>query len=316
MQAIESGDVARELLAPPRREPIQGIVIEGGGTHGLSAIAAIDELWQHLDFSELRHVVGTSAGALAGTGIALGLKPRDLLAVARAYPWRNFVEGQARRGGWLSVLFGAEGMCRLDGAKVFLTRLFQAAGMPADVTFADLERITGRDLMIVAWGESFNAERVPEGIKIFSARRTPWVKVIEAALASMAVPFLFDRVEISGRRYSDGGLFWNYAWPVLDLESVPRSACIGVRVDPEIAPDTAYNRSTRRWWRRLIMMARGRLRARSYTPPEWEERTISCRVPDYIDEFDLLAAEKHGDDLIRAGRAGTLEKLREWGVLP
>lgn len=155
------------------------LVLCGGAAHGAIEVGlyrALVELGIEFDF-----IVGTSIGAVNGALIAAGLSPAEL-----AERWRHIRTSDVLdfRRGWLRLLRNAPDLCDGWRTEQFIRRL-----LPFH-TFMHLPRwlaIVATDLMT---GEAVVLE---------------WGDLVEAVLASIALPGLLPPRRYRGRWLIDGG---------------------------------------------------------------------------------------------------------------
>lgn len=132
------------------------------------------------------HYVGTSMGAVIAAAFAAGLSPQDIagrMAGVRTEDVARPLAAAASQGLASPSLFD---ITPLRGVieQIVPARTFAALATPLTVTAVDLD--TG-DLVLFGSG----------------GRDIP---LVDALLASCALPFFYPAVTIDGRRYADGGL--------------------------------------------------------------------------------------------------------------
>lgn len=131
------------------------------------------------------HFVGTSMGAVIGAGFAAGLEPDDVLGRITEAGRRGIARSiLAPLGGlYLSSLMRPEPLRR--AIELFLPAArFDDLQRPLTVTAVDLD--SGELVLFGAGGLD--------------------VPLVDALMASCALPMFFPAVVIDGRRYGDGGL--------------------------------------------------------------------------------------------------------------
>lgn len=162
------------------KSPLTALVLCGGGSRGAVEVGlyrAVVELGIPIDF-----VVGSSIGAVNGALIAAGMSPEDLARHWRSLRTRDIVSS---RWQLVRLLTGASSVFSSDRLRDFLER-----GLPVR-TFRELRL----PLFIVATDlETGEAAVLNEG------------DLIEAILASTALPGLFPPVGWYGRKLVDGAL--------------------------------------------------------------------------------------------------------------
>ena len=214
--------------------PRIALALAGGGPLGaiyeIGALCALDEALEGLDFNQLHHYVGVSAGGFIAAGLANGITPRELCA---AFIQNDSGTGDVFDPSWLMVPAYSEFFRRgamlprlaasaLWGATLGRKSLLHSIGrlgpsLPTgifsneqiDLRLAQLFSRPGRTndfrrlktrLTLVAT-DLDTGEAAPFGRRGFSH-----VPISKAVQASSALPGLFPPVEIDGRHYVDGAL--------------------------------------------------------------------------------------------------------------
>lgn len=162
------------------RGPLTALVLGGGGSRGAVGVGlyrALVELGIRVDL-----IVSSSIGAVNGALIAAGLSPKELEDGWRTLRTKDIV---GSRWQFLRLLSGASSAFSNQSLRALLrsllpVRCFSQLGIPLAVVTTDLE--TGETVVLT------------EG------------DLIEAILASTALPGLFPPIAWQDRRLVDGGL--------------------------------------------------------------------------------------------------------------
>lgn len=206
-----------------KRDPADsriGLALGAGGANGLAHIAILEVL----DRMKLRphRIAGSSIGAVIGAMFAAGMSGANIRElVDQAFVtgdtglMRKLVSGQAMQ--WLELVELEVGNGGLLDSQRILSHFYDS--ISAD-TFADLEvrlDIVAADL----WGT--------QQVVLNDGALLPAVK------ASMAIPGIFEPVEIDGRVLIDGGAVNPVPWDLLfdDCDIVIGIDVNGVRSRPE-----------------------------------------------------------------------------------
>jgi NTE family protein len=175
----------------------KGFVFSGGGSKGIAHAGVL----QYLQEQNIKPscIAGSSAGAIVAAMYAFGKKPEEILEFFKSiffFHWKHFT-------------FKKAGIVDSDSFKHYFHEIF------GEVTLGDLEipiYITATDM-------------VKGKLKIFN----PETKVVDAILASTAVPGTISPYVINGKLYSDGGILNHFP---ADLLVGKCESIIGVYVSP------------------------------------------------------------------------------------
>lgn len=173
-------------LASRKKDKV-AIVLSGGGPLGALQVGALKGLFEHGVRPDM--VVGTSVGSMNAAYLAFNPTPEGVKDMERH--WRDFTEDDLFPGGrfraaWARMfvrgnrLFENTGLQRVISTHLGESTAIEHAQIPLGIVATDLE--TG-------------AERV------FTSG-----PLVEALLASAAMPGVYPPVEIEGRLYTDGGV--------------------------------------------------------------------------------------------------------------
>ncbi|MGB9672584.1 MAG: patatin-like phospholipase family protein [Anaerolineales bacterium] len=184
------------------RRPTVGIALGGGGARGLAHIGVL-EVFER-EGIPIDCMSGTSMGGIIAALYAAGLSPAELseIAISLANP-KNFLR-------FLDLTPPQHGIIKTEKIQAYLSEL-----IGKDTTFADLRfpiSLTSVDLI------TKKIIYLTEG------------SVVEACMATSAVPGLFPPVEKDGMRLVDGGV----------LDNVPAQAARKMGAEYVIAVDVNY----------------------------------------------------------------------------
>ncbi|MBY0486833.1 MAG: patatin-like phospholipase family protein [Flavobacteriaceae bacterium] len=174
-----------------------GFALSGGGTKGLAHAGAIKFLEeQNIKPSQ---IAGTSAGAIVGALYAWGKTPEEILIFFKSiylFHWKHFTLKKA-------------GIIDSESFKKYFEEIFKGAKMddlkiPMHITATDM--VKGK-------------------LKIFNGSDL----IVDAVLASSAVPGVISPYEVDGNFYSDGGILNHFPTDILQGRC---DNIIGVYVSP------------------------------------------------------------------------------------
>lgn len=185
------------------------VVFSGGGVRGIAYAGALKELAvrKGIDWGAkcpaLKQVGGCSIGSLVALCVAIGYTVPELYDMLTSTRLDHLVSLDPLH--LISVMTaGRLGFDSGETLKDFVKGLLAKKGVQENITFESLATLRGIDLHVVATCLDTNC------LETFSPGKTPSVRVVDAIRASMALPPLYEPVEVGGKLYSDGGVLDNF----------------------------------------------------------------------------------------------------------
>jgi NTE family protein len=195
-----------------------GLVLGGGGVVGITwEIGVLAGLGRSgvLDPAEAAVIVGTSAGSVVGTRLALGASLESLVEEQSRPVDDGPATGETAPRGDLSKVMEIFGELRKapavtpEVARIVGQKAMEAETPPEEQWVASFEATigkgtpfpAGRDLRIAALDCNTGERRV------WTAADEGTVDLARAVASSCAVPGMFPTVGIGGSRYTDGGVW-------------------------------------------------------------------------------------------------------------
>ena len=185
------------------------LAIGSGGTAGVGyvgilraihALAGADAYTAWL--RGLRGVAGTSAGAITGLMVVLGLSHEAQDEVFRSLdPSRIF----SMRS--IDQCHRTYGLSDMSGVRTIVRSILSLGGLSEHATLRDLHRFTRTDFVVAVTNLS------EERGEYLHHETHPTVTVIDAVCASSAIPYVFQPVRIDGVVYVDGCLTLSHPDP-------------------------------------------------------------------------------------------------------
>lgn len=175
------------------------LVLSGGALFGCVQIGVLKYI-STLDFyPEIKHVCGTSTGALISFFIVLGFVPKDIEYLITHLDMKYYFNIDS------SLIFTNYG-CN-DGSKIYelLKFILKKKMSNDDITFKEILDKTGYHLTITAC--CINNEKIDW---VFSPDTYPDMSVLLAIRMSISIPGLFTPVIWNGLYMVDGGVYSNY----------------------------------------------------------------------------------------------------------
>ena len=209
------------------------LVFEGGGVLGVAYAGVVQELESRGILENIERVVGTSAGAICALSLALRYPVPEIRKTLEELDFKLFVSKSEpldlpKKYGWYSPSPLRDWLAEL------VHRASEYLGSPKELdgtlTFEELRDLGGRELYVFA--TDLNTRSSAE----FSHRRTPRARVVEAVLASSAIPGFFQSVKFSDNQpdahiYVDGGVLNNFPIMTFDTMDTVNEETIGFKFE-------------------------------------------------------------------------------------
>ncbi|MEE9541894.1 MAG: patatin-like phospholipase family protein [Candidatus Bipolaricaulota bacterium] len=192
--------------------PFRNLVFEGGGVKGVAYIGALKVLEEKGILGQIERIGGTSAGAINAVLLALGYTREEMLPILLDLKFKNFLDDTWGIIPNIERLIKDYGWYKGDYFQKWIGKRIEAKGEPASVTFAQLKANGHRDLYLI--GTNLNTGYS----EVFSAERTPMMKVAKAARISMSIPLFFKAIRSNPFHhvYVDGGVLDNFPVKLFD----------------------------------------------------------------------------------------------------
>jgi len=205
------------------------LVLSGGGIHVTAFIGVIDKL--RYELSSLRNIVGSSGGAIVALLITLGLDAGQIkqivLNITETHRHIDLVIDT-------SMVFSF-GLLRPTFLEELIHTLFKLLNLSTSVTFADLAKLTGKNLVVCT-------TNITEGkVMYLSTDTTPLTRVQHALLMSCSIPLLFPPYSHEGCLYVDSIFTKNF--PIDYAKNKFAGATLGLNIVSRVkhTPDiTSY----------------------------------------------------------------------------
>lgn len=203
---------------------IEHLIISGGGHNILPMFGAIKFLLEkeYFKLSDLKTFDGTSAGALLGFTLLLGLELDEIENYLIHRPWEKIFSITPEQ---IFAAFKTKGLFDVNLVEQIFKPLMNATDIPLDITFLDFYKKNSIEFTVyVTELNSLETEH-------FSYKTTPDMKILDGLYQSSAVPPLFKPCIKGTKCYLDGGVFSNY--PIDDFlkrnTEVDTSKILGIK---------------------------------------------------------------------------------------
>ena len=198
------------------------LVLSSGGARIICHAGALKAFQEAGKLIAVREYVGSSAGAIAAMALAIGYTVQELTDHLLDF---DFSELQDPNAFDVDNVMGFLDTNGLDNGNTMLTyfaRILEQRGFSPRLTFAQLRRLRGTTLRVLATDVQHATPFE------FSPTKTPDISILEGVLASVAIPFYFAprKSPKSGHWLADGGILYHY--PISYLSEEEQEESIGV----------------------------------------------------------------------------------------
>lgn len=213
---------------------IENIILSGGGHNIITMFGAITYLKKvnYIDFSKIKTIDGTSAGALLGFILMLNVDDEDIVTYLVERPWEKVFDITPEI---IFQTFQSKGIFDIKIIEKILDPIMKSSEIERNITFKELYQTNGIDFNVYV-SELNNLEMVR-----LSHETTPDEKIISAIYKSCAIPPLFKPVIENSRCYFDGGVFANYPLHCFlsRMDEIDEDKIFGIKLIYEKSEDDA-----------------------------------------------------------------------------
>lgn len=190
---------------------IENLVFSGGSTRSFAYIGAIEELEKRGILNKVTRFAGASAGSLFATLLALKYNAKEIAECQSVLDFSDLSKNFMFYSMYCIARYDGYGVHTTGHIKNGILNVLSKKGIDSEITLKDIYKLTGNDLVIVTC--NLNREKP---IYLHHAKY-PDVKLIDALLSSISIPFMFrsekhiflEESDIPDY-YIDGGLVDNY----------------------------------------------------------------------------------------------------------
>lgn len=177
------------------------LVLSGGSLKGMALLGCFKYLEERDLLSDVHMLIGTSFGSIIAYLYVLGYTSFEMTSLLK-----TCLENYPKNPMTADCLFNAICNLGIDNGEYIYTMLSEALYNKLhvkDITFIDLAKKTGKDLIVSAVNVTQCTTRY------FNMDDSPTLSVLQAVRMSISIPLIFEPVMFNGDMYVDGGLFDN-----------------------------------------------------------------------------------------------------------
>jgi NTE family protein len=174
------------------------LILSGGGIRGISFLGALKYFKDRGNLEHLNTFIGTSIGSIIATFLCLEYPIEDLFQFMLDLNIDSVTNFQ------ISKLIQQFGLDSGNTLIFVIKQLLVKCGYDENITFKNLQKITGKTLIITATNVNKRC------IKYFNHNDTPNLRIVDAIRMSISIPFLYTAPLYGGDFYVDGGVLDNF----------------------------------------------------------------------------------------------------------
>jgi predicted acylesterase/phospholipase RssA len=186
-----------------KKSTIKHIVLSGGCSFIITVLGILKESNDagYWDYTNLKSVYGTSAGAIIGLAISLGISLDVLVTYMLKRPWQDVFKLNMNN---ILNAFHNCGIVDITPIEDLIAPLLKSKDLSVNITMKELYEHTNIDLHL------YCVEITAFDLIDISHITHPEWKVVDAVYASACLPILFVPLSVNGKLYCDGGVLCNY----------------------------------------------------------------------------------------------------------
>lgn len=178
------------------------IVISGGAVKALSSIGCVNYLEEVNILKHIINFLGTSAGAILCLFLVLGYSSNEITSfMINQFQQEEITQLDIEEA---LMMFEKYGISSGTNLAKFLTKMIKQKLGKNDITFLELAKISGKNLIVCV------ANITDEREEFWSVDTTPNMSVIFAIRTSCSLPLIFTPMLYKEKWYVDGGLYNNF----------------------------------------------------------------------------------------------------------
>lgn len=199
-------------------EDVKYVCLSSAGTRGIVFLGFLEGIEDHLEkkgttlqnwHEQLKGVAGTSAGAIVGLVILLGLNREK-----RNRIFSSLSDASKHINPDFALLLRNYGWEDGYGLRASIQNILMEGGLAPESTLGDLKRLLRKEF--VCMSTDLHKSQSVE----LSSTATPDMKVVDAVFASCCVPFVFTPVDWGGYMLADGCLTRDLPNPFPETETL------------------------------------------------------------------------------------------------
>jgi NTE family protein len=187
-----------------QQDVIENLVFEGGGVKGVAFVGAVRYLENNNLMSNVKKIIGSSAGAIIAAGLSVGYNADELDDILMNVNFSKFCDDSVGLIRDCIRLFKEYGLYKGDKYLEWLGSIIKDKTGSSETTFYQIYKLYNIDLVIT--GTNINTRQVT----YFNYKDYPDMPIKLAVRISCSIPIIFRCIEFNNDIYVDGGVLDNY----------------------------------------------------------------------------------------------------------
>lgn len=181
------------------------LVLSGGGVHTLAFVGCIKYLRERNESDNIKNVLGSSGGSIIGLMFVLNFTVDTMTTIINdIFQMYNNQQKNAIGIQVLMNIYKKMGIYNRDFNDKIISRICKEKNLSEDLTFMELAKLTGKNLIISASNLS------QKNIEYLSVDTYPEMSIKTAIAMSTAIPIIYEPIKYYNDIYVDGIVYDNF----------------------------------------------------------------------------------------------------------
>jgi predicted acylesterase/phospholipase RssA len=210
----------------------KNLVVSGGGLYALSFLGCLRCLEENNQIKSISNFIGTSAGSLICTALAIGYTHQELSQVIKEVLVST--EDVSLNIEVLFNLYEEYGIDNGEKIQKIARIMLERKNVSTNFTFLNLAKTFGKNLVITGSNLTLNK------LEYFCVDNTPEMEIVEAICISCSIPLIFTPRTYKDNLYVDGGIYNNFPMDyVAEHDPTHDKTTLGMVIEHPIKPITS-----------------------------------------------------------------------------
>jgi NTE family protein len=282
---------------------IKNIVLDGGGIKAIGYIGVAQALQEYDIYDKLHTYVGSSAGSIVATLMAINFSPEELETILTEVDFNKFKDN----GGYFGIFTDIHNLYKNYGIYMneylyeWIGTLIEEKTGNKDISFKELNDMTNKELIIIT------TNYTKMDVNFFSSIHTPDISVRFAIKASTSIPVFYQPVNYNNDQLIDGGLLLNYAISYFNFNDLDET--IGFRFSNDGLSDNNNSpKNVTEYLYGIITLVLHYISKKNIIKEDWKH---TVTIPTNINAIDFDISMKQKDKLINDAYTFTVDYLNK-----